>query len=150
MSASPQQTQCPRCQQEKAKIVAGQRAVCSLCSKSLQRVYQFCWACQRAWQGENCSDSCELPWCGLRAALLSAAVFTDPGSSVCLCPFFRACPSCKALLMHSGDGCPCINCPECKTSFCFRCLKEECDGYGFGLDGCQQPEVEPLLLIHPS
>ncbi|KAG5843899.1 hypothetical protein ANANG_G00155790 [Anguilla anguilla] len=78
MSTSAVLTQCPRCKQEQAKIVGDQRAVCSLCSKALRRVYQFCWACRREWQGENCSNTCDLPGCALRAALLSDVVITDP------------------------------------------------------------------------
>ncbi|KAJ8396437.1 hypothetical protein AAFF_G00017430 [Aldrovandia affinis] len=132
MSSSLMPTQCPRCQQDKAKIVGDQRAVCRLCSKALSRVYQFCWACQREWQGETGSDSCDLPGCGLRAALLSSDVITEPESCVQGCPFFRACPSCKALLTHSGEGCPNIMCPQCNKEFCFRCLQEECYAAGFG------------------
>ncbi|KAJ8347705.1 hypothetical protein SKAU_G00262940 [Synaphobranchus kaupii] len=108
MSTSPMMKQCPRCQQEQAKIVGDQRAVCSVCSKALQRVYQFCWACRREWQGENGSNSCDLLGCGLKAALLSEDVITDSESFVQGCPFFRACPTCKALLTHSGEGCPSI------------------------------------------
>ncbi|KAG9351574.1 hypothetical protein JZ751_022825 [Albula glossodonta] len=125
---------CPRCLQEQAKIVMDQRAVCKLCSKALRRVYQFCWACQREWQGKTGSNSCDLPWCGLRAALLSSDVITDQKSSVNECPFFRACPSCKALLTHSGEGCPNIVCPDCHTEFCFRCLSEHCTGNGYFYD----------------
>ena len=108
----------PSCQQEQVTVLRDQRAMCILCSKALRCVYQFCWACRWEWQGDkNC---CDLPGCGIRAAFLSDAVITDPASSVVGCPFFRACPSCKALLTHSGE--------ECQTSFCFRCLRVKCDG----------------------
>ncbi|XP_036379806.1 probable E3 ubiquitin-protein ligase RNF144A-A [Megalops cyprinoides] len=127
LSDSPELTRCPRCQQERPKKLGDQRTVCKFCSKALRRVYQFCSACQREWhQTEGTGgDSCSLPGCGIRAALLSSDVITDPVSSVVGCPLFRACPSCKNLLTHSGEGCPNITCPHCNTLFCFRCLKED-------------------------
>ncbi|KAG7484852.1 hypothetical protein MATL_G00053700 [Megalops atlanticus] len=95
MSGSSEMTRCPRCQQERRKKVGDQRTVCKSCSKALRRVYQFCSACQREWPQAEASggDSCSLPGCGIRAALLSSNVITDPATSVVGCPFFRACPS---------------------------------------------------------
>ena len=50
----------------------------------------------------------------------------DPNSAAFGCPFFRACPGCKALLTHDGVGCSNITCPHCDKGFCFRCLRDEC------------------------
>ncbi|KAG1958926.1 E3 ubiquitin-protein ligase ARIH2-like [Pimephales promelas] len=52
---------------------------------------------------------------------------SDPQSSVRGCPYFRACPGCKALLTHNGRGCPNIVCPHCGRHICFRCLRESAD-----------------------
>ncbi|XP_051749149.1 E3 ubiquitin-protein ligase RNF144A-like [Ctenopharyngodon idella] len=120
---------CPFCQQSDIGILDSQRAVCRSCSKSNRCVFQFCMACQREWPRDaSTTKSCVLPDCALRAALLSNTRISDPQSSVRGCPFFRACPGCKALLTHSGIGCPNIVCPHCKTQFCFRCLRRWCPG----------------------
>ncbi|XP_046876257.1 E3 ubiquitin-protein ligase RNF144A isoform X2 [Hypomesus transpacificus] len=118
---------CPRCKNTGARKVSGQLAVCHSCSTFMRRVYQFCWACRREWTGQAGSGVCPRPDCALRAALLSSEVISNQSSSVNGCPFFRACPGCTALLTHTGDGCPQIDCPECGEIFCFRCLKTECD-----------------------
>ncbi|XP_051981699.1 E3 ubiquitin-protein ligase lubel-like [Xyrauchen texanus] len=118
---------CPGCQQFNIRKLDGQRAVCKSCSKVNRRVFQFCWACQREWpQHALTTDSCVLPNCALRAALLSVKQISDPVSSVRGCPYFRACPGCKALLTHNSVGCPNIICPHCHTEFCFRCMRPQC------------------------
>lgn len=129
-SIPPSPLKCPCCHQAGARKVKGQRAVCQRCSEALHRVYQFCWACGREWpqsggtlEGQGSHSFCPLPGCALRAALLSPEVIADPYSSAKGCPFFRACPGCKALLTHTGKGCPNIVCPHCHKVFCFRCLK---------------------------
>ncbi|XP_067113695.1 E3 ubiquitin-protein ligase RNF144A [Osmerus mordax] len=128
-AASPQPPlTCPRCKNTGARKVSGQLAVCRSCSPFMRRVYQFCWACRREWTGQAGSGVCPRPDCALRAALLSSEVIRNQSRSVNGCPFFRACPGCKALLTHTGLGCPNIVCPQCGKSFCFRCLKERCDG----------------------
>ncbi|XP_062844880.1 uncharacterized protein si:ch211-284e13.9 [Trichomycterus rosablanca] len=129
MSLPSSKPKCPICHQSDVKKLGGQCAVCQPCSKSLQRVYRFCWACQREWPNNlSVQSTCTLPNCALRAALLSDKEITDPKSSARGCPYFRACPQCKALLTHNGVGCPNIKCPECKTTFCFRCHRSRCFG----------------------
>ncbi|KAG7464618.1 hypothetical protein MATL_G00167340 [Megalops atlanticus] len=127
MSVSQIQTQCPRCHQQGVKPSGGQRAKCVSCSKDLGRVYRYCYACKRQWpRGRTRENSCTLPGCEIRAALLSSETITNPLSCVHGCPFFRACPCCKALLTHTGQGCPNIMCPHCGLEFCFRCLRRDC------------------------
>ncbi|CAB1352607.1 unnamed protein product [Coregonus sp. 'balchen'] len=133
-SVPPTTLKCPGCHQAGARKVKGQCAVCQHCSMALRRVYQFCWACGREWPqsggapgGQGGHFSCPLPGCALRAALLSPEVIVDPCSSAQGCPFFRACPGCKAILTHTGEGCPNIICPHCDKEFCFRCLKDSYD-----------------------
>ncbi|XP_053681481.1 uncharacterized protein LOC127166188 [Labeo rohita] len=122
---------CPSCHQSDVGVVDGQRAVCRSCSKTKRSVFQFCWACQREWPRDTpTTSSCTLPNCALRAALLSDTKITNSSSSVRGCPYFRACPVCKALLTHTGIGCPKITCPHCKINFCFRCLRQQCFGLG--------------------
>ncbi|KAG7464617.1 hypothetical protein MATL_G00167330 [Megalops atlanticus] len=124
MSVSQTQIQCPRCHRQGVKPSGGQRTPCVSCSKELKRIYHYCCACKREWpRGATGEKSCTLPGCETRAALLSPQTITVPHSSVYGCPFFRACPQCKALLTHTGQGCPNIVCPHCRTQFCFRCLK---------------------------
>ncbi|KAK7173362.1 hypothetical protein R3I93_003246 [Phoxinus phoxinus] len=120
---------CPICQQSDIGKLDGQRAVCRSCSKSKRCVFQFCLACQREWpRDSSTTNSCMLPNCALRAALLSDTKISDPQSSARGCPYFRACPGCKALLTHNGIGCPNIVCPHCGRGFCFRCLRQRCFG----------------------
>ncbi|KAK2911883.1 hypothetical protein Q8A67_004016 [Cirrhinus molitorella] len=120
---------CPSCHQSDVGVLDGQCAVCRPCSKLKRSVFQFCLACQREWpRNSSTTSSCTLPNCALRAALLSDTKITDPHSSARGCPYFRACPVCKALLTHTGKGCPRIICPHCNTEFCFRCLRQQCFG----------------------
>uniref|UniRef100_A0A9J8A133 Si:ch211-284e13.9 n=1 Tax=Cyprinus carpio carpio TaxID=630221 RepID=A0A9J8A133_CYPCA len=118
---------CPGCQQSNIRKLDGQRAVCKSCSKAKKTVFLFCWACQREWPRDaSTTNSCMLPNCAFRAALLSVIQIDDPQSSVNGCPYFRACLGCQALLTHNGEGCPNIICPHCDKKFCFRCLRPEC------------------------
>ncbi|KAL4631439.1 E3 ubiquitin-protein ligase ARIH2-like [Arapaima gigas] len=123
MSSEEIQAQCPRCQQPCPRPEYGHRTVCATCSKTRRKVFLFCWACRREWHELAEETSCSLPGCELRAALLSTKTITHHNTSVDGCPFFRACPSCKTLLTHTGQGCKNIKCPVCNTWLCFRCLK---------------------------
>lgn len=109
-------------------------------------VFQFCRACQREWPQNASNYACTLSNCALRAALLSDTKISDPHSSVRGCPFFRACPGCKALLTHSGIGCPNITCPHCNTWFCFRCL--HVGHFGMRIIGDRGLLTRPLFLFH--
>ncbi len=119
-------------------------------------MFQFCWACQREWPHDaSTTNSCMLPKCAFRAALLSVKQISDPQISVNECPYFRACPGCQALLTHNGEGCPNIICPHCNKEFCFRCLRPECyyneygDGYDYSDDDsdCDDSETEPCVIV---
>ncbi|XP_056312976.1 probable E3 ubiquitin-protein ligase RNF144A-A [Danio aesculapii] len=141
---------CPGCQgSDDIRKLEGQRAVCKSCSKVKRCVFQFCWACQREWPRDaSTTNSCMLPDCALRAALLSVKQIDDPESSVVGCPYFRACPGCKALLTHSGEGCPNIICPNCDEEFCFRCLAPECyDDQYDDSDNEEDIEPEPCVIV---
>ncbi|KAL7838623.1 hypothetical protein AOLI_G00270270 [Acnodon oligacanthus] len=129
MSVSASVPKCPVCHKTDVNKLDGQCFLCPRCSDSLRRVYRFCGACLREWS-KNCpvDSACNRENCALRAALLSPKCINDPSCSVYRCPYFRACPKCKALLTHTGDGCPNINCPQCHTGFCFRCLRKNCYG----------------------
>ncbi|XP_059405156.1 uncharacterized protein si:ch211-284e13.9 [Carassius carassius] len=140
---------CPSCQQSDIRKLDGQRAVCKSCSKAKRTVFQFCWACQREWPYDaSTTNSCMLPNCAFRAALLSVKHIHDPQSSVNGCPYFRACLGCHALLTHSGEGCPNIICPQCDKEFCFRCLRPECnDNEYYGSDDEDDTETEPCVIV---
>ncbi|XP_063059484.1 uncharacterized protein si:ch211-284e13.9 [Engraulis encrasicolus] len=154
--SSPKRMQCPRCLQSECRVVDGHRCVCRPCSKSLRRVYHYCWACQREWPrgtASNLGGACTLPNCGKRAALLHADTIRDKSSAADCCPFFRACPACTALLTHDGTGCRYITCPapNCHTEFCFRCLQTECileeEDDGSYLSGYEDEEPVDLCVI---
>ncbi|TRY96715.1 hypothetical protein DNTS_032199 [Danionella cerebrum] len=120
---------CPSCQGSEVGVLCGQRVVCRSCSQTKCRVFQFCCACQREWpQNASAANICKQPNCAIHAVLLSNDKITDSRSLVKGCPFFRACPGCKALLRHNGTGCPNITCPHCNKRFCFRCLRQQCFG----------------------
>ncbi|XP_059403940.1 E3 ubiquitin-protein ligase RNF144A-like [Carassius carassius] len=147
---------CPGCQQSDFSKLDGQKAVCRPCSKAKRCVFQFCWACQREWPcNASANNSCMLPNCALRAALLSVKEISDPQSLVNGCPYFRACPGCQALVTHSGEGCPYIICPNCEEEFCFRCLRPQCyeagydDEYDDDDDGDDDNDDDDDLEIGP-
>ncbi|XP_035383149.1 E3 ubiquitin-protein ligase lubel-like [Electrophorus electricus] len=128
---------CPRCKGSDISKLDGQCALCRPCSRLRRGVYYFCWACRREWPtAAKAHAACSLAHCALRAALLSDKLIVDPDSSALGCPFFRACPQCKALLTHDGKGCPNMVCPQCHAHFCFRCLRQRC--YGIGVFALQQ------------
>ncbi|XP_034612222.1 uncharacterized protein LOC117869485 isoform X2 [Trachemys scripta elegans] len=62
--------------------------------------------------------------CPLQAVLYDTLEIQAPGSSVHGCPSLRACPECHTLVSHTGLGCPLVECPECWTEFCYRCLRD--------------------------
>ncbi|XP_016401491.1 probable E3 ubiquitin-protein ligase RNF144A-A [Sinocyclocheilus rhinocerous] len=139
---------CPSCQRSDIRKLDGQRAVCRTCSKAKRCVFQFCWACQREWPcNASTTNSCMLPNCALRAALLSVKQISDPQSSVNGCPYFRACLGCQALLTHNGEGCPNIICPHCDEEFCFRCLRPECYDDEYDDDDDDDPDTEPCVIV---
>ncbi|KAA0717255.1 hypothetical protein E1301_Tti020834 [Triplophysa tibetana] len=144
---------CPGCQKsEDTKQVDGQRAICRSCSGAQRRVFEFCCACQREWVRN--SISCSLPDCALRAALLSDTQIDDPRSSAKGCPYFRACPRCKSLLTHNGEGCPNITCPKCHEEFCFRCLNQRCSGIHYSVflrlhrELLQENHINPCRVVN--
>ncbi|XP_053086617.1 E3 ubiquitin-protein ligase ARIH2 [Pangasianodon hypophthalmus] len=158
MSHSTTKPKCPGCHQEVVTISEGQSVACPLCSKQKRRVFRFCRDCQREWPcSTSPNSSCTLPNCALRAALLSDKRISDPNSSAKGCPYFRACPKCNALLTHNGQGCPNIECPECFTEFCFRCLRPSCFRTGFNLAFLGDrhrmnvvPQVEQCTIVDNS
>jgi len=115
--------QCPGCYTWCTPINTGDiRLRCPPCSHALDKPYDFCWACQREWIGED------IRWCGNngcdgkdpRLRILAAAerklIDNIPG-----CPTIRACPKCGMLINHV-DLCRSIICSNCNAKFCFICL----------------------------
>uniref|UniRef100_A0A8C8REY0 RBR-type E3 ubiquitin transferase n=1 Tax=Pelusios castaneus TaxID=367368 RepID=A0A8C8REY0_9SAUR len=118
--------QCPRCQHLIQRLDPGAlRTPCLPCSQQAGVLYCFCWGCQTEWKGPSPHTD---PRCPLQAALQDAPKIQAPRSSVHGCPLLRACPKCRALLSHTGQGWPQVRCPECRSSFCYRCLGT-CMGY---------------------
>uniref|UniRef100_H2ZWS0 RBR-type E3 ubiquitin transferase n=1 Tax=Latimeria chalumnae TaxID=7897 RepID=H2ZWS0_LATCH len=101
---------------------------CLPCSEK-KKVYKFCWACLREWQGDApCMDCCDNPMCIATATLLSCPVIAEGHGRLSGCPMFRACPNCETLIQHMLTHCINMTCPNCANYFCFRCLKTPCYG----------------------
>ena len=67
------------------------------------------------------------------------------------CPSIRACPSCGTLIEHE-KYCKHMTCRECKTDFCFLCLKMKPKddsgwGCGYAYDKCK---VAPCQNTHKT
>lgn len=104
---------------------------CSVCTERTRRIFEFCWQCEREWKGPRPrADQCGNVGCKsadqdlLRDCpmiTLSSVVYKDSSVHV-QCPAIRACPFCGVLIEHN-EGCKIMSCRECKTQFCFACLK---------------------------
>lgn len=118
---------CPRCQmicerQNRSVIITN----CPACTVKLQKTYEFCWQCGKEWTGDRSSSAlkCGNPDCEHPSlpALRKAKMITKYG---CTFPNIRACPTCGALVEHTGVACKFTTCPQCKIPYCFLCLKTE-------------------------
>ncbi|KAI7789838.1 E3 ubiquitin-protein ligase RNF19A-like [Triplophysa rosa] len=99
---------------------------CALCSERKGRIYDFCWQCEREWQGpQPRSDQCGNVGCANRdlELLRDCKMITLGSVRNIQCPSIRACPNCGVLIEHSGQACKMILCFECNIEFCFLCLK---------------------------
>ncbi|XP_006014427.1 uncharacterized protein LOC102366774 [Latimeria chalumnae] len=119
---------CPECCLYVQRIDSENLCVpCLPCSKKKKKVYKFCWACLREWQGDAPRmDCCDNPLCTATATLLSCPVIAEGHGQLSGCPTFRACPNCEALIQHTLRGCSNMTCPNCANIFCYRCLKVCC------------------------
>ncbi|XP_072451828.1 probable E3 ubiquitin-protein ligase RNF144A-A [Chiloscyllium punctatum] len=116
---------CPNCRLYVQRMDPEKLCVqCLPCSEKSNKTIRFCWGCLREWKNPDAqSNSCGNTSCSLTALLLSCDTIDDQASPVYGCPSVRACPSCEALMQHSGGRCPSVSCPSCHCRFCFRCLE---------------------------
>ncbi|KAK9951808.1 hypothetical protein ABG768_017683 [Culter alburnus] len=92
---------------------------CSVCTVKNGRIFEFCWQCEREWKGPRPRVISVVIDC----PMISLPSVVYKGTDVHVqCPAIRACPFCGVLIEHN-EGCKMISCPECKTEFCFACLK---------------------------
>ncbi|XP_037706423.1 probable E3 ubiquitin-protein ligase RNF144A-A isoform X1 [Choloepus didactylus] len=117
--------ECPRCKSlVERKDLSHLRVLCTICSASQGKTYEFCWQCLRAWKGSGTpSDHCANQGCtDPNLQVLATCVTKDlPGSEIRGCPSTRACPTCGLLIEHK-DKCKYVLCARCHVEFCFACL----------------------------
>lgn len=99
---------------------------CTICTAD-QKIYQFCWQCQREWKGRGPrSDRCDNVGCinkDLQLLQTCKSISLPAVEGVTDCPSVRACPTCGMKVEHSRQYCKNIDCPRCHIEFCFVCLK---------------------------
>merc|ERR1712176_13469 len=89
----------------------------------IESLNEFCWCCGSKWfDGHICDSSFKRDL----VEILSNAE-TQTIGSVTDVPSIRCCPSCCQLLFHI-DCCKHMQCKNCKTDFCFVCLKPKKNG----------------------
>ena len=116
--------QCPGCNSLCDPTNKGDiRLRCPACSHGVAKPYDFCWACQRPWNGagvRHCGNvGCDGRDPRLKILSVAARKSIDliPG-----CPSIRGCPKCGLLINHV-DKCRHMICTSCKAEFCFICLR---------------------------
>eukprot|EP01083_Nonionella_stella_P310083 1100417_1 len=91
--------------------------------KTICKPFEFCFCCGKEWEPEHiCNSSFILDL----VEILSVAEVKKIGP-VDDVPSIRCCPKCCQLIFHV-DACKHMQCRECKTNFCFVCLKEYQNG----------------------
>ena len=121
--------QCPKCQ----SYITRQNptvnsVVCIVCSKNNQSKCYFCWHCLGEWKtplsskvcGNDCKDEAKL------ALLLNCEEVSIKYLKIKV-PSIRACPYCGSMI-ELADGCKHVDCAQCKTKFCFNCLRTKSNG----------------------
>ena len=118
--------ECPGCRSFVERTdTTNLRVVCTICSHQKNKIYEFCWNCDREWSGPTkssikCGNSnCQHP---LLPSVRDAPTFKLNQLDV---PCRRACPTCGCVVEHNGKGCKYIVCSRCKIQFCFICLLTE-------------------------
>uniref|UniRef100_A0A8C5EW19 E3 ubiquitin-protein ligase RNF19B-like n=1 Tax=Gouania willdenowi TaxID=441366 RepID=A0A8C5EW19_GOUWI len=119
---------CPGCNTSVARRQLSNLSVnCSVCTKRTGRVFEFCWQCLKEWKGSRPrADRCDNAGCcneALKLLQTCSVVKFENVKDISNCPSIRACPTCGALLEHSGKKCKNITCARCNVEFCFVCLQ---------------------------
>ncbi|XP_028330679.1 E3 ubiquitin-protein ligase RNF19A-like isoform X2 [Gouania willdenowi] len=125
---SRQLKECPGCNTSVARRELSNLSVnCRVCTKRTGRVFEFCWQCLKEWKGSRPrADRCDNAGCcneALKTLQTCSVVKFENVKDISNCPSIRACPTCGALLEHSGKKCKNITCARCNVEFCFVCLQ---------------------------
>ncbi|XP_028330805.1 E3 ubiquitin-protein ligase RNF19B-like [Gouania willdenowi] len=126
--SNPDAKICPGCNTSVARRQLSNLSVnCSVCTKRTGRVFEFCWQCLKEWKGSRPrADRCDNAGCcneALKLLQTCSVVKFENVKDISNCPSIRACPTCGALLEHSGKKCKNITCARCNVEFCFVCLQ---------------------------
>ena len=142
LCGTTQSKECPWCGLYIEKKDSGIRVRCPMCKKD------FCWDCLESWKAPGSGyRECGNPNCGKSLGfiniLLSCPETTMKYSGLVV-PDIRACIGCGEGINHKS-GCKHMQCPICKTEFCFVCLKKwPCSRYD------EKCEVAPRQATLPK
>ncbi|XP_062943116.1 E3 ubiquitin-protein ligase RNF217-like [Cynocephalus volans] len=118
--------ECPGCKSfVERKDQTSLRVLCTICTSTQGKDYEFCWQCLKAWKGPGTSSvRCGNEGCRdqILHVLATCATKDLPGSEVRDCPSIRACPTCGLLIEHK-KMCKYVTCSQCHVAFCFACLE---------------------------
>lgn len=135
---------CPNCSQFCQRQGTGKIVRCIFCTAKEKKVFDFCWDCKSTWRaGHTCGrEALEK----MQKILNEATRKTLEYSQIANVPSKRLCPNCKTLIEHA-EKCKQMQCPSCKISFCFSCLKVcvndilQCTGFN------QKCHVSPIQKV---
>ena len=123
--------ECPGCQSYCERSDTSNNNVhCFVCAKK-GASSNFCWHCLRKWKNGSNTKECGNAACNdaslvemLKAAPLIHFDYLSPNIKA---PSKRACVTCGIIIEHGGQ-CKHMKCIECKTEFCFICLRKRIEG----------------------
>eukprot|EP01084_Bolivina_argentea_P313584 543046_1 len=126
--SAPEEKRCPFCQEfnERPDDLLIFRVNCNACKGG-----DWCWNCEKPWKGQafvicgnvDCATAEineDLRTCDLKDTTYH--IDNDEQKPFVKVPEIRACPKCFCFIEHE-TACKHMKCPDCKTNFCFACLK---------------------------
>lgn len=128
IDSDPKIRTCPNCESYiQRRDETSPKVCCKYCKKIGKSYKDFCWFCQQPWTNGTNTKNCGNPKCN--AAGILKIIEEAPMKEIIgvTCPSKRLCPQCGAAIEHRRD-CKHMNCPICKTKFCFICLRIKRDG----------------------
>ena len=122
--------QCPKCESYITRKDPKINSVkCLICSKKTNSDNYFCWYCLRDWKNPLSSSTCGNFDCRDAERLANLRDSGKVKVDFVKIEIYkkRACPHCGSLIEHA-EGCKHIQCDQCKTEFCFICLRRRTQG----------------------
>ena len=147
IASDPTISECPGCRNYCVrKDESTNRVYCRICCK-LGKTHTYCWQCLKPWNNSDSKIQCGNGGCNtasllhiLRDAPLKHLCFLPRNMKV---PSIRACPECGSFIEHKR-GCKHMTCKDCKTKFCFVCLRKKEDDSGWH---CSNTSVCPVAPV---